>query len=565
MPLSEPHRQLLEQQKQRAADIVRLLSTYSHILDTYVIEFFSENLWEKVPPSWQATLSNLTAPQMSTLLLERGPCVGRDSVWPLSLLAYRASAQALSFPRQPRGGSPPPPGEGDGPQEFRANRSQSSRLSHHIRRHVKPKKQHEIRRLGALLSHVLTSRNLGEDPKVFCPLRVVDILQDVFLELFVKSVGFCGGGSPWPRMNIESPCPTHHSLSSPQGHLSRYLAFGHGLCLTGVEAGEALVTRAKRYDRELLLSLHKEAARRSKSGSDRGSLSAGPARVPLPRHRLGRVDPRAPWEDFLQLLEPEDSPERRGEGCRWRPGGPLVLTGLHACGDLGPAALRHFARSPSVVGLTAVSCCYMKASTPEEPAAPVQQGDSECGYPMSAWVRGLPGHRLPYKLRELACHAIEDYAGRLKQENTGLRVHCYRAALETIIRQLNPSLRRPGVQTAKNTHLLPFQDYARAGLQKLGMDAGARWDTGQVHSMLAQEQRVVAYFCLSLVLAPAIESLILLDRVIFLKEQNFPCELIPLFDPTFSPRNFVLVAAKARDRTGELPGPGEGGSTLEGR
>ncbi|XP_041037710.1 protein RRNAD1 isoform X2 [Carcharodon carcharias] len=446
---------------------------------------------------------------MSTLLLEQGPCKGRESVWPLSLLAYRASAHALAFSRQPRGGSPTPPGEGGRPEEFRANGSQSSKLSHHFRRHVKPKKQHEIRRLGAMVKKLCEATGCE---------HVVDI-------------------------------------GSGQGHLSRYLAFGHGLRLTGVEAGEELVTMARRFDKDLLLSLKKEAARKSQSDKrSREILGMEPDRIPLPHHLLGWVDPRAPWEDFLQLLESEGSPE--GEG--WRAGRPFVLTGLHTCGDLGPAALRHFARCPSALGITAVSCCYMKTTTAGEPASPPGGGASEAGYPMSAWIRGLPAHRLPYKLRELACHALEDYAARLREEGAGLRVHCYRAVLETIIRQLQPSLRRPGVQTSRKTHLLPFEDYARAALQKLGLDAGVQWDASLVQSLLAQERMVVAYFCLNLLLAPVIETLILLDRVLYLKEQSYQCELIPLFDPTFSPRNFVLVAAKVGVRVSDLLCPEEG-------
>ncbi|XP_067878902.1 protein RRNAD1 isoform X1 [Heterodontus francisci] len=519
MPLAECHQRTFEQQKQRAADIVRLLSTYSHVLDSYVIEFFSENLWEKVPRSWHMTLSNLTTSQLSTLLLEQGPCVRHESVWPLSLLAYRAAAHALAFSRQPRGGpSPLPaaaPGAECGPEEFRANRSQSSRLSHHFRRHVKPKKQHEIRRLGALVKKLCDATGCE---------RVVDV-------------------------------------GSGQGHLSRYLAFGHGLRLTGVEAGKELVATAIEFDRQLLLSLRKEAARKPKSDDSQETPSTGDPCIRLPRHLVGWVDTTAPWEDFLQLLESEGSPEQGGEGSGWwRRGDPFVLTGLHACGDLGPAALRHFAHCPSILGITAVSCCYMKATTAADPAAPPPAGASESGhgYPMSSWVRGLPGHGLPYKLRELACHAIEDYAERLKGEGAGLRVHCYRAVLETIIRQLDSSLRRPGVQTTKKAHLLPFEDYARAGLQKLGLDSGAQWDTSVVQSMLAQEGKVVAYYCLNLLLAPVIESLILLDRVIYLKEQGFQCELLPLFDPAFSPRNFVLVAAKVAGQLSDFLGPEEG-------
>ncbi|XP_078392807.1 methyltransferase-like protein 25B isoform X2 [Cetorhinus maximus] len=456
---------------------------------------------------------------MSTLLLEQGPCMGRESVWPLSLLAYRASAHALAFSRQPRGGSPSPPGAGGGPEEFRANGSQSSKLSHHFRKHVKPKKQHEIRRLGAMV-------------KKLCEATGCEHVVDV---------------------------------GSGQGHLSRYLAFGHGLHLTGVEAGEELVAMARRFDKDLLLSLKKEAARKSKSDErSRETLGLEPARIPLPHHLLGWVDPRATWEDFLQLLESEGSPEGEGEGerGRWRAGRPFVLTGLHACGDLGPATLRQFAHCPSALGITAVSCCYMKTTTTSttagEPASPPGGGASEAGYPMSAWIQGLPGHGLPYKLRELACHALEDYAARLREGSAGLQVHCYRAVLETIIRQLKPSLRRPGVQTSKKTHLLPFGDYARAALQKLGLDPGDQWDASQVQSLLAQERTVVAYFCLNLLLAPVIETLILLDRVLYLKEQSYQCELIPLFDPTFSPRNFVLVAAKVGVRVSDLLCPEEG-------
>ncbi|GCC39263.1 hypothetical protein chiPu_0022843, partial [Chiloscyllium punctatum] len=223
------------------------------------------------------------------------------------------------------------------------------------------------------------------------------------------------------------------------GHLSRYLAFGHGLRVTGVEAGEELVTAATRFDSELLLSLRKEAARKLECRRDIPDEEV--AGQLLPHHLVGRVGSGASEEDLLQLLEAQGSPGLEGS--------PFVLTGLHACGDLGPTALRQFAQCPRVLGVTAVSCCYMKVTT---------GSTAESGYPMSTWVRGLPGHGLPYKLRELACHAIEDYAGRLKQRSTGLRVHCYRATLETIIRKIDPSLKRPGVQTPRNAHLLSFEE-----------------------------------------------------------------------------------------------------------
>lgn len=148
----------------------------------------------------------------------------------------------------------------------------------------------------------------------------------------------------------------------------------------------------------------------------------------------------------------------------------FVLTGLHACGDLSATLIRHFVNCPYVRGFTSVACCYMKITTKEHPSPPglvvppTTQTPShelcptEFGYPMSSWVRGLPGHQLSYKAREGACHAVEDYVQRLRAGSELLRTHCYRAMLETFIRDTKPDLRRAGIQTIKKAHLLPFTE-----------------------------------------------------------------------------------------------------------
>ncbi|KAG7214242.1 hypothetical protein INR49_023230 [Caranx melampygus] len=71
--------------------------------------------------------------------------------------------------------------------------------------------------------------------------------------------------------------------------------------------------------------------------------------------------------------------------------------------------------------------------------------------------------------------------------------------------------------------------------------------------MLGQQGRVVVYFSLALLLAPVVETLVLLDRMIYLQENGVDSQLVALFDPNFSPRNFVLVALKASRRRTESP------------
>ncbi|XP_074509018.1 methyltransferase-like protein 25B [Sebastes fasciatus] len=574
--------QTAEQQRELAKRLTTFLSQYSHVSDSYIIEFFTEDLWHTLPISWQPVLQDLSYPQIADLLLDATHGDRRyPSVWPLSLLAFRATAHALAFPRECRRERGRAAGSAK-PEEFLDNQSQSSLLGHIFRKHVKPKKQHEIRKLGSLV-------------KQLCDQTDCDSVVDV---------------------------------GSGQGHLTRFLSFGLGLSVTAIEADHTLVAMASKFDGQLLWALEKEKQKKN-------CASLVPVSLSSPRHVAGWVNPKASWEAFIKQLQSaadcvhkgaptpsgpckkrlrgsehverpsshvvqasscrgstdsesrsldsestsrhqlskkhsksESEEESSAENCcscvqpvfpedssqRGHP--DFVLTGLHACGDLSATLLRHFVNCPHVRGITSVACCYMKITTKDYPnppglvVAPQTPGQdalpSEFGYPMSSWVGTLPGHQLSYKAREGACHAVEDYARRLREESELLRTHCYRAMLETFIRDTRPDLRRAGIQTIKKSHLLPFTEYARLGLARVSLPPGLPLDPERVEAMLKQQGRVVVYFSLALLLAPVVETLVLLDRMIYLQENGVDSQLVPLFDPNFSPRNFVLVALKSR-------------------
>ncbi|KAM3614130.1 uncharacterized protein V6R79_010569 [Siganus canaliculatus] len=456
----------------------------------------------------------------------------------------RATAHALAFPRDSRREQERPV-DSLKPEEFQKNRSQSSLLGHIFRKHVKPKKQHEIRRLGTLVKALCEQTRCS---------RVVDV-------------------------------------GSGQGHLTRFLSFGLGLSVTAIEADGNLVTMASKFDGQLMWALEKDRQKQRDS-------SLLPGLHSFPRHVSSWVNPKASWEAFIKQLKTAESvrgsPPAPCGPCKKRLRVPedqlvqtsspdsdprpqdsdlaselrtseeedFVLTGLHACGDLSATLLRHFVDCPHVRGITSVACCYMKITTRENPTppglvacpappTPDHEALHSCfGYPMSSWVQGLPGHQLSYKAREGACHAIEDYVRRLREESELLRTHCYRATLETFIRDTRPDLRRAGIQTIKKAHLLPFTEYARLGLARVGLPPSMPLDPEQVEAMLQQQSRVVVYFSLSLLLAPVVETLVLLDRMIYLQENGVDSQLVPLFNPNLSPRNFVLVALKSHGSVG---------------
>uniref|UniRef100_A0A3P9L3X5 Ribosomal RNA adenine dimethylase domain containing 1 n=1 Tax=Oryzias latipes TaxID=8090 RepID=A0A3P9L3X5_ORYLA len=546
-----------EQQRELAKRITTFLSKYRHLMDSFIIEFFTEDLWHTLPNSWQPVLQDLSYPQTADLLLSAHAEKRYPSVWPLSLLAFSATAHALAFPRQCSG-----TGLLRRPKEFLENHSQSSLLGHIFRKHVKPKKQHEIRKLGMLVKQLCDQTGCR---------RVVDV-------------------------------------GSGQGHLSRFLSFGLGLSVTAVEADHALVTMASKFDEELIWTLEKEKQKKNIS-----SQLSKPYN--LPKHVAAWVNPKDSWESFFRQIRtsnyatdgvmtpsqpskkrlrsfdkqgnshgPSDcydyqelstaqgaesssgnccsctqaNSEEAGSSEHIRPEGypDFLLTGLHACGDLSATLLHHFVHCPHVRGITSVACCYMKISTKENPTPPglvtprtpltdaPDSFPSKFGYPMSSWVEGLQGHQLSYKAREGACHATEDYMRRLRDESQQLRSHCYRAMLESFIRDTKPDLRRAGIQTIKKSHALTFTEYARLGLARVGLAPDLPLDPERVEAMMEQQRRVVVYFSLTMLLAPVVETLVLLDRIIYLQENGVDSQLVPLFNPNFSPRNFVLVAMK---------------------
>ncbi|KAM7053559.1 methyltransferase-like protein 25B isoform 6-T9 [Molossus nigricans] len=239
-----------EERRQLAVNLTRVLSLYRSILDAYIIEFFTDNLWGTLPCSWQEALDGLNPPQLATLLLGmpgEGEVVRYRSVWPLTLLALKSTAYALAFTRTPGFQTP---------SEFPENPSQSSRLPAPFRKHVRPKKQHEIRRLGELVK----------------------------------------------KLSDLTGCTQVVDVGSGQGHLSRFMSLGLGLKVKSIEGDQRLVERAQHLDQELLQTLKKEEKRNPQICAE--GATAGGAGSPAATEPGCSSGPPGPGEPCGSLLQP---------------------------------------------------------------------------------------------------------------------------------------------------------------------------------------------------------------------------------------------------------------------
>ncbi|ELT93725.1 hypothetical protein CAPTEDRAFT_126903, partial [Capitella teleta] len=378
-------------------------------------------------------------------------------VWPLSLLAFRQAVFSLALDRS---FSPPAHRKGD-----ISTSGQCLAMEHCLRKHVKPKKQHEIIHLSETISDLTRSVNCD---------HVVDI----------------GAG---------------------QGHLSRCLNFAYGLKVTTIEASACHQPKAKKFDQLVYkCSLHEIE-----------DLTADLTITPEARHLVGWIEPDISVEEFLQRLEMNSEEE-----CRF------ALAGLHACGDLSATLLKLFVACPNVCAIASVGCCYMKMSTQLVLSLFFSDlirlitmrsvNTTEFGYPLSKHLQHLPNGHLSWEARELGVHFADAYHDRLLSECL-IRSHAYRAALQEVIHLVAPSMQHGAVKlTFKNLSDISFEQYASQALQKLGLDAHIPEDllSRAKEDRLPRWREVVGFFTLRLSLAPLIESLILVDRALYLEEHG---------------------------------------------
>ncbi|XP_043246486.1 protein RRNAD1-like [Amphibalanus amphitrite] len=298
------------------------------------------------------------------------------------------------------------------------------------------------------------------------------------------------------------------------GHLAESLRQSTQLRILGVERDASLLEAAGRRRRRL-----------TESGA-----AGCPACLRIVRCEVADSDS---GQQRLQRLAAEFAADRCA--CRdatQQPTGGWCLTGLHCCGDLAPQLLRLLVRLPEARALLLLSCCYHKAAD---------------GRLLS---RRLATVRLGHFGRRLACQ--QSVSAWCHQSAADHARHAtavgWRALLEVVAQRTGLTVsdrRRHGTHRYAN-----FAEYAAAML-------GAADDNADCDQRLlqctandvfkqygAQLQCVEFLTALQACLQPVLEGLLLLDRMLFLREHAISAELMPLFEDQLSPRTWALMAWK---------------------
>nr|XP_039249572.1 LOW QUALITY PROTEIN: methyltransferase-like protein 25 [Styela clava] len=227
----------------------------------------------------------------------------------------------------------------------------------------------------------------------------------------------------------------------------------------------------------------------------------------------------------------------------------LMLTGLHICGDLSSTALRMFVSKKQIKAACLLGCCYHHLTS--------KSTGKEYGFPMSKYLQKMD-FSLGRNSKMLGLKALDrmqdaDIAATEKKSTRSL---FYRAVLSVILErefQFGSGLKdlRVGKVYSKSKN---FIDYVRRSLSKLSYpDETSKIlsddaITSYMNEMENYRKTLLAFNALREAFSPAVEAIILLDKLLYLREHEIPHSyLVKLFDPVKSPRCYALVSIKSKD------------------
>ncbi|KAG5392414.1 hypothetical protein IGI04_022377 [Brassica rapa subsp. trilocularis] len=320
-------------------------------------------------------------------------------------------------------------------------------------------------------------------------------------------------------------------VGSGQGYLAQVLSFQYKHSVVAIDSsshhGNVSDARAARIGKHF-------ASQMRKSGLNLFSVSSGNKCPDAPTTITCRVLSTEMLKS-LTNVPPEDNGLDLDAGALNE--GPkrscsLVLAGLHACGDLSVTMLRTFMECEEVKAVVSIGCCYNLLS---EKAS--EDSCYKCGFPMSAGLKSL-GFSLGKNARDLACQSAERWSSL--GEDAGLQ----NFELHSFHTDVNKSMRHP---SSNPNSYSSFEKFCLSAFSRLNLehpqdlDLTATWNEADAFTEL-----IGPYWSIRAALGPVLETLILLDRLMFLQEQGDSLEvsMLPIFDPTISPRNVAVIAKR---------------------
>lgn len=199
-----------------------------------------------------------------------------------------------------------------------------------------------------------------------------------------------------------------------------------------------------------------------------------------------------------------------------------LIIGLHSCGDLSSEIIKYFDQSNSKYLLN-VGCCYQKLNN---------------NYNISNFSKK---HKIVFSENALnLASRCFSYQSKEKLEKK-IKVRTYRYALHFYLQKKGIKSFTPIGRTQLSDYKKPFSDYVKKYTPQYfttSEHAESFFNSPQIQDLVSQ---TIHIDLLRGLLGRVIETYIVLDRALFLKERNYNVSIQTIFDRKLSPRNLAII------------------------
>ncbi|KAJ1971623.1 hypothetical protein H4R35_005154 [Dimargaris xerosporica] len=469
----------------RAAALAELLTEFRWLVDMHIVDFFVQDAWTTLPLEWQNEF-DIHWGQALPELIDLAAGKQWRSSGPASLHRFISACWTLALDRAP--------GLHGTPQADRTTPDpdvglQVPPLDPRVLPGMNPKKAEEVASLAFLVSKVARKSE-------------AHLIADV------------GAG---------------------QGYLSRALVYQYHHAVLAIDGDDGQTRGAQQWQTS--------TAKRVHSASSRNTLPLAPkvpgsVQMAYLQHVTCRIDSTNLPTVGQLVANAQAKIASVDNNCALELALPSqwVVCGLHACGNLSVAMLQWFVETDAQA-LINVGCCY-NLMKKEHGAAP---------FPLCLSLSSSQDLATPHFLK-LACQAPMRWGDQADQSIRNFDRNFYRALLhyvmfdQGLVKASDPF---PVVGRMRTNAYQDFPTYCRRALSRLGRECPSETTLTQYHEIHApRAYRLAVVWTLRALLAPCIESLILLDRCLYLVDKGCTVSLIPLCDAVISPRNMVIIATK---------------------
>ena len=213
-----------------------------------------------------------------------------------------------------------------------------------------------------------------------------------------------------------------------------------------------------------------------------------------------------------------------------------VIIALHGCGDLLDHVINLFCRSKRFKGLFCVTCCYHKIDKKKFPRSDL--------FRESCQEHGLRFD--PVSLRSACQKTPISWTIGLTAES--LDIHsksaAFRGILEEVQIQTNYSWKKTKSRMKKTNDLQDYVDQAILGFPVEKRTEALKLLQETITKHQDKLNRVKTLKILQTLIQPIVESVVVLDHVVKLREQELKATAAQVFSQNISPRNTAVIALK---------------------